>query len=79
MEKLKTSSSRWLKEQSPQLKKFSWQRGYGCFSDGPADLEALCKYIEEQEKHHKVVTFQDEYRKFLHKYGVEFDEAFVWD
>lgn len=79
MEKLKTSSSQWLKEQSPRLKKFRWQRGYGCFSVGPADLDALCLYIDNQEEHHKTRTFQEEFRMFLTKYGVEFDEAYVWD
>lgn len=79
VEKLKTSSSQWLKEQSPKLKKFAWQRGYGCFSVRPTDSEALCKYIDEQERHHKKQSFQDEFRMFLNKYGVEYDEAFVWD
>jgi REP element-mobilizing transposase RayT len=79
VEKLKTASSQWLKQQSPKLKNFSWQRGYACFSVGPTDKEALCKYIDNQELHHKKRSFQDELRMFLNKYGVEFDEAFVWD
>ena len=36
-------------------------------------------YIDDQENHHHVRTFQDEFRMFLKKYGVEFDEAYVWD
>lgn len=79
VEKLKTSSSAWLKKQSPELTKFYWQRGYGIFSVSPSDLEALRKYITNQEEHHRKVTFQDEYRAFLRKYGVEFDEKYVWD
>ena len=79
IEKLKTPSSKWLKTQSPALADFSWQRGYGAFSVGPSDLEALTQYIDAQEKHHRTRTFQEEYRAFLKKYGVEYDERYVWD
>jgi len=79
IENLKTSSSKWLKTQSADLGIFSWQRGYGCFSVGPKDLDALCAYIDDQEEHHRTRTFQDEFRMFLKKYGVEYDEAYVWD
>jgi REP element-mobilizing transposase RayT len=76
---LKTSSSKWLKEQSPALTKFSWQRGYGAFSIGPKDLESVLSYIDGQEEHHRTKTFQEEYRSFLKHYGIEFDERYVWD
>ena len=79
IEELKTSSSKWLKTQSLTLATFSWQRGYGAFSVGPADLNALLHYIDTQEEHHKTRTFQDEYRAFLKKYGIDFDERYVWD
>ena len=76
---LKTASSKWVKTQSPELAAFAWQRGYGCFSVGPADVDALRAYIDEQENHHRTRTFQDEFRMFLKKYGVAYDEAYVWD
>ena len=79
IEELKTSSSRWLKTQSPALAAFAWQRGYGAFSVGPSDLNALLHYIDTQEEHHRTRTFQDEYRAFLNKYGIEYDERYVWD
>jgi len=79
VETLKTSPSRWLKTQSPALAGFQWQRGYGAFSVGPADLEALRAYIDTQEEHHRTRTLQEEYRAFLKRYGVEFDEWYVWD
>ncbi len=79
VEKLKTSSSKWLKTQSALLGAFAWQRGYGCFSVGPTDLNSLCEYIDQQEKHHRRRTFQEEFRMFLEKYGVEYNEAYVWD
>jgi hypothetical protein len=58
---------------------FAWQRGYGVFSVGPVDLAVLLTYIDGQEEHHRTQTFQDEYRAFLKKYGIEFDERYVWD
>jgi putative transposase len=79
VQELKTSSSKWVKAQSPDLPGFSWQRGYACFSVGPSDLEALQLYIDQQEEHHRTRTFQDEFRAFLKKYQVAYDEAYVWD
>ena len=79
VEALKTSSSKWVKTEAPGLKAFSWQRGYGCFSIGHSDLDALCAYIDSQEEHHKKRTFQDEYRSYLAQYDVQYDEAYVWD
>ena len=65
VETLKTSSSKWLKTQAPALEAFAWQRGYGCFSVGPTDLQALCEYVDKQEEHHQRRTFQEELRMFL--------------
>jgi REP element-mobilizing transposase RayT len=79
IEELKTSSSKWLKTQSPSLATFAWQRGYGAFSVGPRDRDALLQYIDGQEEHHRTRTFQEEYRAFLEKYGVAYDERYVWD
>ena len=79
VENLKTASSKWLKIQAQNLTTFSWQRGYGCFPVGPTDLDSLCAYIDRQEDHHRTRTFQEEFRMFLKKYGVEHDEAYLWD
>lgn len=79
VEELKTSSSKWLKTQSPELGGFARQRGYGAFSVGPADLDALLAYIDNQEEHHRAKTFQDEYRAFLNQHEITFDERYVWD
>jgi hypothetical protein len=77
--KVKTTSSRWMKTKAPDLHGFSWQRGYGAFSVGPADLDKLIGYIDRQDRHHQHVSFQDEFRAFLNKYGIEYDERYVWD
>jgi putative transposase len=79
VEELKTSSSKWLKTQSPALAAFAWQRGYAAFCVGPSDLDALRRYIDIQEKHHHKQTFEEELRAFLAKYGIEHDERYMWD
>ncbi len=79
VEELKTSSSKWLKMQRPELHRFAWQRGYGAFSVGPNEVDALTAYVSGQEEHHKVRTFQEEYLALLKKYGVQYDERYVWD
>jgi REP element-mobilizing transposase RayT len=76
---LKASSSKWLKSQSPRLAKFAWQRGYGAFSVGPADLNSLIWYIDTQASHHAKQNFQDEMRAFLKRYGIECEERYLWD
>lgn len=79
VENLKTSSSKWVKTQAHDLLLFSWQRGYGCFSIGPTDLDSLYAYIDKQEEHHRTRTFQEELRMFLKKYEIEHNEEYVWD
>jgi REP element-mobilizing transposase RayT len=79
VEDLKTSSSKWLKNQQRELSGFAWQRGYGAFSIAPGDLESVIAYIDKQEEHHRKRTFQEEYRDLLGQCGIEFDERYVWD
>ncbi len=79
VEEVKSSSSKWLKTQSPDLEGFRWQRGYGVFSVNSKGLDDLCNYIENQEEHHRKRGYQDEYRETLSKDGVEYDERYVWD
>lgn len=74
----KTGTSKWLKGLSPALSEFAWQEGFGAFSVSPKDLDSVIGYIDRQEDHHRKVTFQDEFRKFLKQYGVEYDENYVW-
>ncbi len=76
---IKASSSKWIKTKNYLLKDFYWQNGYGAFSVNPTQLDIVKAYIENQEEHHKKKTFQDEYRIFLKKYKVDYDEKYVWD
>ena len=79
IEKLKSYSSKWIKTKGDSYSEFYWQHGYGAFSVNPSELEAVRNYILNQKEHHVKVSFQDEYRAFLKKYKVEYDERYVWD
>jgi REP element-mobilizing transposase RayT len=76
---LKRDSSKWLKEQGAALSSFYWQAGYGAFSLSPSHVEPVRRYIATQEEHHRRETFRDEFRRLLRKYGVDYDERYVWD
>ncbi len=75
----KRVSTKWLQEQMVELRDFHWQAGYGVFFVSQSNVEAVVDYIRRQEEHHRTVTFQDEYRAFLRKHAVEYDERYVWD
>lgn len=79
VKEIKRPSSSWIKATSPRLAKFYWQAGYGAFSVSQSNLEDVIRYIENQEEHHRRITFQEEYRAFLKAYGIEYDERYVWD
>ena len=79
IKELKRGSSLWLKGKSPTLANFAWQHGYGVFSIGYSQRDAVCAYIVGQDEHHRRISFQDEFRELLRRYEVEFDERYVWD
>ncbi len=76
---IKKASSGMLHDRAPSLRGFHWQNGYGAFSISPSHVGPLTKYIKDQEEHHRQETFQDEFRRLLRKYKMEYDERYVWD
>lgn len=79
LEEVKSHSSKWMKTKDELLKNFYWQDGYGAFSVNPSEVDTVIEYIASQHEHHSKKKFQDEYRAFLKKYNVEYDERYVWD
>ena len=79
IKELKRASSVWMKSEFPDLADFSWQSGYGVFSIGASQVADARAYIATQEEHHRKVSFQEEFRKLLEKYGIDYDERYVWD
>jgi len=79
IKELKRESSQWLKTKDGAMTDFYWQNGYGAFSVSPSHVDDLREYIDGQHDHHRRETFQDEFRRLLTKYGLEWDERYVWD
>lgn len=79
VEEVKSHSSKWIKTMGEDYKDFYWQEGYGAFSVNPSQVSIVKTYISNQHEHHRQKSFQDEYRIFLKKYEVHYDERYVWD
>ena len=77
VEEVKKSSSKWMKTQG--VPAFAWKNGYGVFSVSQSGADSIWRYIENQQAHHRQTSFQDEFRRFLEKYRVQYDERYVWD
>jgi len=71
---LKSNSSKWMNEQGIR---FAWQEGYGAFSVSASNLSAVIKYIQNQEAHHRKISFEQEFLALLKKHGVEFDPKYA--
>lgn len=76
---IKTGTSKWMKHRCSDCPDFAWQSGYGIFSISPAHKASVMHYIENQEEHHRKTSFQDEFRRLLNKYGIQFDDQYMWD
>jgi putative transposase len=74
---IKTSSSKWIKENGVFPSFTHWQDGYGAFTVGHADKNEVIEYIKNQEEHHRRISFRDELRGMLEKFGVHCDEKYL--
>jgi REP element-mobilizing transposase RayT len=79
VEHAKRESSKFVKTLGKEYGGFYWQRGYAMFSVSPTHRDDAERYVKGQEEHHRRESFQDEFRAMLQRYGVEFDERYVWD
>ena len=79
VEEVKKASSKWIKTQGAEFVGFAWQAGYGAFAVSESNVPAVREYIAGQREHHRVKSFQEEYRAFLERHRVAFDERYVWD
>jgi putative transposase len=76
---IKSNSSGWIHDKWPKRKSFGWQLGYGAFSVSKSNVPEVLKYIADQERHHRRLTFKEEFIDFLQKNEIEFDERYIWD
>lgn len=79
MQLVKGGSSKWVHETFPDQHAFAWQTKYGAFSVSVSQVEKIVAYIENQEAHHRKMTFQEEFIALLKKHRIEYDERFLWE
>ena len=77
--KIKTTSSLWVNQTRGLPSPFHWQNGYGAFSVSQSKVVTVRDYIRRQPEHHAMESFQDEFRDWLRRYEIDWDERYVWD
>lgn len=78
MQDIKGSSSKWINEKKFVKEKFEWQEGYGAFSYSKSQAPKVIAYVQNQEHHHHKITFMEEYKKFLKKFEIDYDERYIF-
>ena len=75
---IKANSSKWIHKERLLPRSFGWQIGYAAFSVSPSQAAKTILYIQNQEEHHRKISFQEEFLAFLKKHGIAYDERYVW-
>jgi putative transposase len=78
MRLVKGDSSEFINKEKLTGSKFSWQEGYAAFSNSHSQIDAVVKYIANQQQHHTKKTFREEYLQMLKEYAVEYDDKYVF-
>ena len=78
VEEVKRNSSRWIKTIDSYYRTFAWQNGYAAFSVSQSVVDKTLEYVKNQDKHHAKISFQEEYRKFLESYEIEYNNEYVF-
>lgn len=76
---IKAGSSKFVNDKGWTNGKFNWQEGYGAFSYSKSSIDAVVKYILNQEEHHKKKSFKEEYLDFLQKFEIDYDLKYVFE
>ena len=76
---IKSVSSKFINEEKLLKQQFNWQDGYGAFTCSHSQITAVANYIKNQPVHHKSSSFKEEYLHFLEKFGVEYDERYLFE
>lgn len=76
LSKLKSNSSGWAKRQTAG--RFAWQARYGAFTVSESQVDYVREYIRNQEKHHRKMSFEEEFKALLRSHGIDFDAAHLW-
>ncbi len=79
MQDIKSISSGFINDKKWLTTHFDWQAGYGAFTYSRSQLQNVIDYIKNQQEHHKSVSFREEYLNFLVKFGVDYDERYLFE
>lgn len=79
VEEIKTSSNSWIKNNKLTKFQFAWQKGYGAFSHSRSQLDKVINYVLNQEKHHRIKSFKEEYPEILRKNDIQFRDDYVFE
>ncbi len=79
MQLIKGGSSKWVHDTFPEQRLFAWQSKYGAFSVSVSQMSRIVRYIENQQAHHRNMTFQEEFTALLKKHRIEYDERYLWE
>ena len=79
VKEIKINSSKWIKSVDEKYRNFYWQDGYGVFSVSQSGVSKVVDYIKNQKEHHNKKTFKAEYKAFLDKNDVSYDDNYMWD
>jgi REP element-mobilizing transposase RayT len=79
VKEIKVASNKYINQQRWVRSKFDWQNGFGAFTYSKSHIDNVKKYILNQESHHKQVKFKTEYKSFLEKYDIEYDEKYLFE
>ncbi len=78
IKEIKVESNEFINAKNWTKGKFNWQEGYGVFSYSHSHIDAVVKYILNQEIHHQRKTFKQEYHQLLEKFEIPFDEKYLF-
>jgi putative transposase len=78
MQDVKGASAKLINDKKLTKSRFEWQVGYGGFSYSKSQNPTIINYINNQKEHHKKKTFMEEYKLFLKKFEVDYDEQYIF-
>lgn len=78
MREVKKASNKWIRDKG-YVRNFYWQEGYGAFAVSKSHVDKVIDYIKEQEAHHAMRSFKSEYKAFLDKHEISYEDAYLFD
>lgn len=78
IQEIKQDSSKWINQKKFIKEKFEWQGGFGAFSYSKSQVSRVITYVQNQEIHHRRITFLNEYKRFLEKFEIDYDERYIF-